>query len=463
MADLPTVLFSSGGIISLSRRCRHRCAYCLFRSSNEGYTILPLRDLEEELVSTARKGITEITFECGEAPQEFPEVQLSLRQQNCSVFGEYLTRVTALALRHQLLPIFSLGDCSPIEAQRLAESGAIFKIWVTPAELGGKGEAHENAHGRGPSTARNLVRMSHEAQLPYHLRFLVGIGETPEQRIQTISDFGRYCAADPFLQDVGLQPFQPQPGTPFHARPPLAFEAIHAAMKSLMKAFPVHQRSIPPHLFSRFAELLDAGLNDLGSMPLNARDPSHLSFPIPPLADIQLRLARKNHALRERLCLTTIAGWQRPKIMDVYQHHHARLAPKGSGKNLNLIDDRHCFVCGSENQNGLRLAFRFPDSKTCSATWVSEPRFQGYAGMVHGGILTSLLDEVMAHALIHQGLRIVTAGMSIRFQRPGPVGEALTFVARHSRSRRRIHYAEATACLADGTVIATAEGRYAEP
>ncbi len=457
-----SVGFISGASLSLTRKCRQRCGYCSFRQNDNGVPLLSMKQIETDLNAISRMGITEVTFEAGEAPQEFPEVVLALRENGCESLGEYLIKVSEACLARELLPVFSLGEISPLEARQLAQSAAMQKICIVAADLTEPGEAHEKARGRHPAAARHQIEIAHEAGLPYRLSFLIGIGESPEERERAIADFGRFCAADPLLQDVELHPFQPQSGTEMRGRPPLSFEPVAQAMAHLTKAFPVHARSIAPHLFYHYPDLIAYGANDLGVLPLYSRDPAFPTFPLPPLAEIRLRLSEKQAVLAERLSLTTVAGWQRRHVLPVWQKHQERLHPQEKSR-LSLIDDRYCFICGSENPYGLRLSFRLDDTGGCSTTWVADPRFQGYSGIVHGGIISSLLDEVMAHCLIQSGVRVVTAELTVRFLRPAPLGEPLTFAARQGSHRKRIHQVTAAVTRLDGTVIATAEGKYAEP
>jgi uncharacterized protein (TIGR00369 family) len=84
---------------------------------------------------------------------------------------------------------------------------------------------------------------------------------------------------------------------------------------------------------------------------------------------------------------------------------------------MDLIDDKYCFVCGTENETGLHLTFSSADGRTVSE-FVLPRRFQGYKNVVHGGIASAILDEVMVHAAMSLGLNPVTAEMNVRFKSP---------------------------------------------
>lgn len=123
--------------------------------------------------------------------------------------------------------------------------------------------------------------------------------------------------------------------------------------------------------------------------------------------------------------------------------------------------DNHCFGCGADNAGGLRLTFEAgPDGKVRCACAIPD-RFQGYHGVVHGGILATLLDEVMAHAVLQTGKgNAATAQLEIRYRQPARIGETLLLEAAVSRtSGRRIHV-EGRICGEDGAVRAEGEALF---
>lgn len=84
---------------------------------------------------------------------------------------------------------------------------------------------------------------------------------------------------------------------------------------------------------------------------------------------------------------------------------------------LQLEDDRFCFVCGTNNPHGLQLTFRRDGEKICS-DFVPAQRFQGYKNILHGGIISAVLDEVIVHAAMAEGLSPITAELKVRFKKP---------------------------------------------
>jgi uncharacterized protein (TIGR00369 family) len=123
---------------------------------------------------------------------------------------------------------------------------------------------------------------------------------------------------------------------------------------------------------------------------------------------------------------------------------------------LPLEDDHFCFVCGEKNPIGLHLSFSLHDGKI-TTEFVPEKIHQGYKDIVHGGIISALLDETMVKAALLQGMPAVTAEISIRFKNPLVSGEKVLVEASIVNMHRKIIETSVVAKKADNTIIA--EGR----
>ena len=114
-----------------------------------------------------------------------------------------------------------------------------------------------------------------------------------------------------------------------------------------------------------------------------------------------------------------------------------------------------CFGCGKDNQCGLKLNFKW-DGKKIRGRFTPTERHQGWEGIIHGGILTTILDEAMGYATFYEGVRCVTGTMQIRFRHPASIGEPLIITASMTKNARRFTETEANITLTDGTLIAEA-------
>jgi uncharacterized protein (TIGR00369 family) len=131
----------------------------------------------------------------------------------------------------------------------------------------------------------------------------------------------------------------------------------------------------------------------------------------------------------------------------------------GSDGRRYAFADHNCFACGGQNPIGMRLAIELGDA-TARTTWTAARDFVGWEDKIHGGILATLLDEVMAWAPSSFDSWAVTAEMTIRYRAPANPGERLTAEARVTRRRRRIYQVHGEVHGEDGRPIAEADGRF---
>lgn len=124
------------------------------------------------------------------------------------------------------------------------------------------------------------------------------------------------------------------------------------------------------------------------------------------------------------------------------------------------IDDGRCFACGPYNADGLHLRFEPVGEGEVLATITLPPRFQGWRGAAHGGVVAMLLDEAMAYACGAAGERGMTAAMQMRFRAPVPLGEPLKVTGGVKWRRRNVLALEAAVRDARGAVLASAEGSF---
>jgi len=116
----------------------------------------------------------------------------------------------------------------------------------------------------------------------------------------------------------------------------------------------------------------------------------------------------------------------------------------------------NCFVCGEKNPGGLRLSFDIDkEKKTLKTTFTGGPVYQGYDGILHGGILSTLLDEAMAKLSYELGYRTVTASLEVRFKNPAPILKPLHVLGEIAEVTQRLVKAKARVVDEEGTILAT--------
>jgi len=112
-----------------------------------------------------------------------------------------------------------------------------------------------------------------------------------------------------------------------------------------------------------------------------------------------------------------------------------------------------CFACGPKNPIGLKLKFSW-DGQEVKAKFTPGEYHQGWAGLVHGGIMSCLLDEAMSYAALYSGVNSLTARMQTRFRMPLPIDEPLTVTGSVTKKTRRLVETKAELKLADDTLVA---------
>lgn len=143
------------------------------------------------------------------------------------------------------------------------------------------------------------------------------------------------------------------------------------------------------------------------------------------------------------------------------------MSEPGTGGDRRQPSSRTCFVCGVQNPFGLKIQFSDDGDSTVRAQVTVPEHFNGYPGVVHGGIVASILDEVSGRALLARGHEaenlFVTLKLEVRYRQPTPTNTPLTAIGalvQFGSSRSRVR---GELRLPDGTVTAEAEAIVARP
>lgn len=121
-------------------------------------------------------------------------------------------------------------------------------------------------------------------------------------------------------------------------------------------------------------------------------------------------------------------------------------------------DDRYCLCCGEKNPMGFKMKFRYEGDKLVSETAIPK-EYQGFADVVHGGVLGTLLDEMIVNLYWLKGEKAVTAEYQVRLKAPCPVNRKVVLTSWHLESKKNLLLTAAEARLEDGTVVAEATAK----
>jgi len=119
----------------------------------------------------------------------------------------------------------------------------------------------------------------------------------------------------------------------------------------------------------------------------------------------------------------------------------------------------HCFVCGDKNDIGLKIDF-FYERERAKGEYTPTRNFEGYKNILHGGIISALLDEVMIKSILAKGIITLTSRIEVKFKNTAKIGEKLLLEGWIKEDKGRLILAEGKAFKQDGNIVAVAQGTY---
>jgi uncharacterized protein (TIGR00369 family) len=122
--------------------------------------------------------------------------------------------------------------------------------------------------------------------------------------------------------------------------------------------------------------------------------------------------------------------------------------------------DSHCFCCGKDNERGLHMIFTYPESGSAETSLEVPLYFQGWRNVTHGGFLSTILDEVMAHACIGIAKAAVTAEITVRFRKPVETGTRIRAVGKVTERKGRLLMTKGWIYDPSGAAAAEADARF---
>ncbi|MBI2138930.1 PaaI family thioesterase [Candidatus Woesearchaeota archaeon] len=122
-----------------------------------------------------------------------------------------------------------------------------------------------------------------------------------------------------------------------------------------------------------------------------------------------------------------------------------------------FVNNNRCFACGKENPIGLKLDFKLEHGQY-KAEFIPQPEHQGYKGIVHGGIVATVLDEAMGKLMFELNKNAVTGSFSVRLNRPTLTGKTYTAIGEIVEEQERKILTKSRLVDDAGVVVAEAEG-----
>jgi FO synthase len=380
------VTFSRNFTLSLSRTCQCYCKYCAF-ATHQAHLHSP-DDVEKILDEAVKRNAKELLVLTGERPEVNPVVAERLKAWGHDDFTSYVVWACERAMERGMLPHTNIGVLGKGDLARLREVTASQGLMLESTSERLMETVHAGSPTKHPAARLATIEAAGELRIPFTSGILVGIGETPEDRIESLEALAASHARHGHLQEVILQNFVPHPryygaevaeiadeasrarwgrgGGPsslgsFEGRgessvlpssqssakrsegpPPLpswanpvSVEEIKRLITECKRLMPDVGVQVPPNLSEFWPELVDAGATDLGGLSANG---DHISpeEPFPSPHQVRKELAPKGYALTERLCVYPQymdPEWMEQGVLDVIKLKYWSFIPRrGSGR-----------------------------------------------------------------------------------------------------------------------------------
>jgi len=126
---------------------------------------------------------------------------------------------------------------------------------------------------------------------------------------------------------------------------------------------------------------------------------------------------------------------------------------------MKLIKDKACFVCGPENQFGLKLKVEPLDNGGAKAIFLAEERYKGWSQYLHGGVISLIFDELLGWTSKYLDYDVLTARLNVRYRKPVLIGEKVIFTAKPYKINRKLLEIKTVAMLENGEIVAEGYGK----
>ncbi len=320
------VTYSRKAFLPVTNLCRDRCAYCTFRrdEGEDGAWTMSPPEIAEWSARARRLGCREALLCLGDQPEAaFPGYRRWLEKQGHKNTIEYVERASRISLEAGLLPHSNPGLMSPEDLALLRPVNVSLGLMLetTSERLRAKGQAHYYAPDKDPARRLAVLEDAGRARIPFTTGLLIGIGETIEERVDTVLAIADVHRRHGHIQEVIVQNFRAKPEIPMATceEPDTVDLARTVAMTRLVLG-PDMNVQVPPNLSpDGIAYLLDSGINDFGGISPLTPDYVNPEAPWPHLGALARACAQAGYELRERLALYP-EFLDRPEFLDPSLH-----------------------------------------------------------------------------------------------------------------------------------------------
>ncbi|KXA95913.1 hypothetical protein AKJ65_00045 [candidate division MSBL1 archaeon SCGC-AAA259E19] len=293
--------FSRSVFLPVTNLCRNNCSYCGFRRDpEEGAWFLSKKEVLELAKRGRERGCSEALFTLGERPEVYDSVKKRLDEWGYSGTVDYLEDLCKSVLDIDLLPHVNPGILEKRELEKLRSWSASMGLMLeSTAEL----PAHDDSPGKDPNLRLKTIAEAGKLKIPFTTGLLVGVGESREDRKESLLEIRDLNRKYGHIQEIIIQPFAPKAGTLMGNAPPPSYSKILSTVEEARRLMPEMNIQVPPNLIDngKIIGLIRAGVNDLGGISNVTPDFINPENPWPSIPELKDMLESKDFKLGERL------------------------------------------------------------------------------------------------------------------------------------------------------------------
>ncbi len=331
------VTYSRKVFIPLTNLCRDTCSYCTYKKEPTDPDAVMMKP--EQVLDIAEKGrkakCTEALFMTGERPeQKYGEARAWLNSMGYSTTTEYIIHISELVLKKTgLLPHTNPGNMTKEEMIQLKETNPSLGMMLenVSERLCSHGMVHELAPSKHPKARLKTLETAGELKIPFTTGLLVGIGETPEELVDSLFAIKQLHEKYGHIQEIIIQNFSPKSDTLMALAPTPTINYMLRAIAVARLIMPEMNIQVPPNLNpNHYSKYLNAGINDWGGISPVTVDYVNPEFPWPKIDDVKNASERKGFVFRARLPVYPEYIWKDGFLSDnITEYVHALADEKG--------------------------------------------------------------------------------------------------------------------------------------
>lgn len=268
-----TVTYSRKIFLPITNLCRDRCSYCTFRKDPgdpDAWTMSPA-EIEDVLSRGHRQGCKEALMCLGDKPEAaFAQYRQTLADLGYRTTVEYVARACETAIAHGLLPHTNAGvlTCDEMKLLRPLNASLGLMLENVSPRLSQRGMPHFSAPDKHPEVRMRMIREAGELSIPFTTGILIGIGETHEERVDSLLAIRELHDRYGHIQEIIIQNFRAKPDTPMAgAAEPESIDIARTVATARLIFGGEMNIQVPPNLNPAGHQLmLRAGINDWGGI-----------------------------------------------------------------------------------------------------------------------------------------------------------------------------------------------------